>query len=78
MRKSTIAMFLNEVVNKSIKEETHASEVCCFMFDSFEVFDKLTANYENFHLIFLLKFHVQRLLIKYREELLNLIQVLKF
>jgi DNA repair protein RecO (recombination protein O) len=48
-------MFLNEVVNKSIKEEAHANEVCCFMFDSFEAFDKLTANYENFHLIFLIK-----------------------
>ncbi len=54
-KKSAIALFLNEVINKSLKEETHAAEVCLFLFDAFERFDKLTDSYENFHLIFLIK-----------------------
>jgi DNA repair protein RecO (recombination protein O) len=55
VKKTTVSLFLNEVINKSIKEETHASEVCRFLFESLETFDKLTHNYENFHLIFLIK-----------------------
>ena len=55
VKKSTISLFLNEVINKSIKEETHASEVCKFMFESLETLDRMASNFENFHLIFLIK-----------------------
>ena len=55
IRKSAQAMFLNEIVNKAIKEQSHAQEICSFLFDSFEVLDRLTDNYENFHLVFLIK-----------------------
>ncbi len=55
VKKSTISMFLNEIINKSIKEETHAGEVCRFLFESLEAFDKQLSNYENFHLVFLVK-----------------------
>ena len=55
IRKSSQALFLNEIINKAIKEQSHAQDICSFLFDSFEVLDRLTANYENFHLIFLIK-----------------------
>jgi DNA repair protein RecO (recombination protein O) len=55
VKKSTVSLFLNEVINKSIKEETHAEEVCRFLFESLEILDKMNAYYENFHLIFLIK-----------------------
>lgn len=54
IRKSAIAMFLNEIVNKAVKEESHAEELCSFMIDSFIALDEI-ASPENFHLIFLLK-----------------------
>jgi DNA repair protein RecO (recombination protein O) len=54
IRKSAIAMFLNEIVNKAVKEESHAEELCSFMIDSFIALDRIVTP-ENFHLIFLLK-----------------------
>jgi DNA repair protein RecO (recombination protein O) len=55
VKKSTLALFLNEILNKSVREQSHAGEICSFLFDSFEVLDRLDHNYENFHLIFLIK-----------------------
>jgi DNA repair protein RecO (recombination protein O) len=55
IRKSSIAVFINEVINKSIKEESHAAELCQFIIDSFIALDNLVFGTENFHLIFLLK-----------------------
>jgi DNA repair protein RecO (recombination protein O) len=55
IRKSSIAVFINEVINKSIKEESHAAELCQFIIDSFIALDNLVIGTENFHLIFLLK-----------------------
>jgi len=54
-RKSTIALFLNEVINKAVKEQTHAQEIGEFLFDSFITLDQLTGNTENFHLVFLMR-----------------------
>jgi DNA repair protein RecO (recombination protein O) len=55
VKKSTLALFLNEILNKSIREQSHASEICSFLFDTLEVLDRLNQGYENFHLIFLIK-----------------------
>ena len=55
VKKSAVSMFLNEVINKSVKEETHTGEVCRFLFESLETLDKQTKDVENFHLIFLVK-----------------------
>src|SRR5258708_7426489 len=55
IRKSTQALFLSEMINKAVKEQSHAAEICSFLFDSFEVLDRLTGNFENFHLVFLIK-----------------------
>jgi DNA repair protein RecO (recombination protein O) len=54
IRKSTIAMFLNEVLNKAVKDQSHTEEICDFLIESFIALDEVS-NPENFHLIFLLK-----------------------
>ncbi len=54
VRKSALAMFITEVVNKAIKEESHAEELCSFLIDSLIILDTLDKP-ENFHLVFLIK-----------------------
>jgi DNA repair protein RecO (recombination protein O) len=54
-RKSTIALFLNEIVNKTVKDQSHAQELCEFLVQSFTHFDLQQTNVENFHLIFLIR-----------------------
>lgn len=55
IRKSSIGMFMNEVLNKSVKEENHAQELFDFLFDSLVFLDDQKNDFENFHLIFLIK-----------------------
>jgi DNA repair protein RecO (recombination protein O) len=54
-RKSTIALFLSEIVNKAVKEQSHTQELGNFLFNSFIALDGLQTNIENFHLLFLIK-----------------------
>lgn len=54
IRKSAIAMFLNEIINKAVKDQSHAEEICGFLIPSLIALDQ-TAVIENFHLIFLLR-----------------------
>ena len=54
-KKSGVALFINEIINKTIKEESHAEEICGFMITSFVTLDQLESQVENFHLRFLLK-----------------------
>lgn len=53
IRKSAIAMFINEVLNKSVKEQSHAGEIHDFIASSLIVLDQHQKS-ENFHLFFLL------------------------
>lgn len=53
VRKSTIAMFINEVMNKSVKEQSHAGEIHEFIASSLMILDSLQKP-ENFHLHFLI------------------------
>ncbi len=55
VRKSTQAMFLNEMLNRSVKEQSHAAELFEFLFNALVTLDNQETNYENAHLIFLLK-----------------------
>jgi DNA repair protein RecO (recombination protein O) len=55
IRKSSIAMFINEVLNKTVKEENHAHELFGFLMESLISLDDLKVSFENFHLIFLIK-----------------------
>lgn len=53
--KSGIALFVTEVLNKSLKEEEGSTELFSFIQQSLMVFDHLATGYENFHLQFMLK-----------------------
>lgn len=55
VKKSAIAMFLTEILNKTIKEESHAKELFEFLSQSLIAIDGLDAGYENSHLIFLIR-----------------------
>jgi DNA repair protein RecO (recombination protein O) len=55
IRKTTIALFLTEVLRKCLQEEEAQPQLYQFLVQSFTILDKLPAQYENFHLQFLLK-----------------------
>jgi DNA repair protein RecO (recombination protein O) len=54
VRKTTIALFINEVLNKAVKEQSHAEPLCEFLINSMIALDQ-SERVENFHLIFLLQ-----------------------
>ncbi|MDZ4715515.1 MAG: DNA repair protein RecO [Cytophagales bacterium] len=54
IRKSTVALFLNEMINKTVKDQSNADTTCDFLIHSFIALDQLQ-NVENFHLTFLIK-----------------------
>ncbi|HQQ96204.1 MAG TPA: DNA repair protein RecO [Cyclobacteriaceae bacterium] len=54
IRKSAIAMFLTEIINRTVKDQSQAEELGCFLIDSLIALDE-SSKPENFHLIFLLK-----------------------
>ncbi|MCK8493100.1 MULTISPECIES: DNA repair protein RecO [Spirosoma] len=53
--KSTIAMFVTEMLNKVLKEEAGSPILFRFLVDSVLFLEEARTNYENFHLTFLLK-----------------------
>lgn len=53
--KSSIAMFLNEVLYKAVKQQTPESAVFDFIFSAVEFLDHATTGLANFHLIFLMQ-----------------------
>jgi DNA repair protein RecO (recombination protein O) len=55
IRKSTVALFINELLNRTVKDESHAQELFEFLSTSLITFDSLPSGFENFHLMFMLK-----------------------
>ena len=55
VKKSCIALFLTEVIHKSVKEQQDIKALFTFLHQSILILDLLEKNYENFHLQFLLK-----------------------
>lgn len=55
IRKTSLAMFINEMLNKTVKDESHAGEIFEFLLNSLILLDHQENNLENFHLIFLIK-----------------------
>jgi DNA repair protein RecO (recombination protein O) len=55
INKATIAMFIAEVLNKTVKEESHAQELSDFLIKSLISFDQMEGKTANFHLLFLLR-----------------------
>jgi DNA repair protein RecO (recombination protein O) len=54
MRKSSVALFLSEVLSKSVREEEENEPLFRFLHDSILAFDEQTVGTENFALLFLL------------------------
>ncbi len=54
IRKTTIALFLSEMVNKAVKDQSNAESTFDFLMRSFISLDQLE-RIENFHLLFLIK-----------------------
>lgn len=55
IRKSSLAIFINEIINKTVKDESHAQEIFEYLFHALILLDHQESNLENFHLIFLIK-----------------------
>ncbi len=55
IKKSCIALFLTEIIHKTIKEQQDIKDLFTFLHQSILILDYLPSNYENFHLQFLLK-----------------------
>jgi DNA repair protein RecO (recombination protein O) len=53
--KSTIGMFITEMLNKVLKEEAGSPVLFRFLIDSILFLEAAQSNFENFHLAFLLK-----------------------
>lgn len=54
-KKSGMALFITEVLNKCLKEEEENDALFEFLYNALLVFDHLHENYENFHLQFMIK-----------------------
>src|SRR4051812_34859696 len=55
LRKTTIALFLSEILNKTLKEQAENEDLFSFLKNSIKFLDKADENFENFHLQFLIK-----------------------
>jgi len=55
IKKSAIAMFITEIINKTVREESHSQEMFDFIFRAITTLDALRRDYESYHLIFLVK-----------------------
>lgn len=53
--KTTIALFLAEILYKTLKEEKEDLELFNFLFESLTIFDKITTGVELFHLVFMVR-----------------------
>lgn len=53
--KSTVCLFLTEILYKILREEEANQELFDFLVDSFKYYDDVEARHSNFHLQFLLK-----------------------
>jgi DNA repair protein RecO (recombination protein O) len=55
IKKSCIALFLTEIIHKTIKEQQDIKELFTFLHQSILILEYLEFGYENFHIQFLLK-----------------------
>jgi DNA repair protein RecO (recombination protein O) len=55
-KKCVIAIFLSEILQKTIKEHYKNPELFEFIYDSLVILDEQKNDYENFHLLFMLQY----------------------
>lgn len=53
--KTSIALFITEILNKSIKEQETNKQLFDFLFHAIQLLDRSEDNYTNFHLIFVIQ-----------------------
>ncbi len=56
IRKSTVAIFLSEVLTRTLKEESAQENLFDFISNSILQYDRLKENYRNFHIQFLFRY----------------------
>ena len=54
IKKTSIALFLTELLNKTLHEEEENTQLFEFLNESIRILDSLSEKYENFHLHFML------------------------
>jgi len=54
VHKTTIALFITEILNRAVKEQSHAADLCEFLISSLIELDQ-SNKVENFHLVFLVQ-----------------------
>ncbi|MBX9851658.1 MAG: DNA repair protein RecO [Cytophagaceae bacterium] len=55
VKKSSIALFISEILNKTLKEETSNQELFYFLHKSLIYLDEIKEDFQNFHLQFLIQ-----------------------
>ena len=55
IRKSSMLLFLSEVVSRTVKEEEENQPLFHFLYQAIVAFDEIDQGFENFHLVFLLQ-----------------------
>ena len=55
IRKSSMLLFLSEVVSRTVKEEEENQSLFHFLYQAIVAFDEMGEGFENFHLVFLLQ-----------------------
>ncbi|NDK56053.1 DNA repair protein RecO [Pontibacter fetidus] len=55
IRKSSMVLFLSEMVSRTVKEEEENPPLFQFLYEAILAFDDLEEGFENFHLVFLLQ-----------------------
>lgn len=55
IRKSSMLLFLSEMVTRTVKEEEENTPLFNFLYEAIIVFDEQQGHFENFHLLFLLQ-----------------------
>lgn len=55
IKKSTMAMFITELINKTVKDESHTRDMFEFLSTSLIAIDSLKTDYENSHLVFMIR-----------------------
>ena len=56
IRKSTISLFINEIIYKSIQEEEANPALFNFLYHTIQILDIATENINDFHLMFMIQF----------------------
>jgi len=55
IKKTSIALFITEILSRTVKIESFNKQKFEFLYSSIKILDELETNFENFHIIFLIR-----------------------